>query len=231
MKVASMQPYFFPFVGYFELIHEADIFVFLDDVNFKKRGFVNRNSLLLDGGAKRFSLPVSKMSQNRKINEHFYTGSYEGFLGLVKNAYADSSHFPRVYNLVSRICRDPEHNVAAKNISSVEATASFVGVEREFLQSSNLSISKSLSGQDRIIAICEKLGADTYVNPVGGAFLYDKARFRASGIDLEFFEPKLNCYHQGQDRFVSRLSIIDILMFCHPREVHSLISTDFSITK
>ena len=225
MKVAVMQPYFFPFSGYFELIFQVDKFVFLDDVNFIKRGFINRNSLLFEGRAKRFCVPVAKMSQNRKINEHVYLGDYQDFLGLVENAYSEKQHFSQAYKLLARICSQQDNNVASKNIASIEATTSLIGIETQFLKSSDLPIDRDLRGQDKIIAICKTLGADTYINPVGGSSLYDKNRFNDSGIRLEFFEPTLSRYPQGQIDFISHLSIVDLIVSCSPKEAHGLIAT------
>jgi hypothetical protein len=207
--VAIMQPYIFPYLGYYQLVAKCDYFVFLDDVNFIVRGFINRNNILHGNRARRITLPVLKISQNRPINRHWYVNDCES-LDEILNVYARAPHFKEVVQFGREIRVNGEGNVAETNALSVINTLAAIGIRPKYLRSSELGI--KLVGVDRIIAICHRLGASRYVNLPGGRSLYEASRFAADGIELEFVDPYLRPYSQPCD-FVPALSILDALMW------------------
>lgn len=219
MKGAIMQPYFFPYIGYYQLAYEVEKFVFLDDVNYIKKGFINRNSILLQGKRHEFTVPVAKISQNRTIHEHFYTGEFAGFLKLIEQAYLKAPFFDGVMPLVESVVLDTETNVAQKNAKSLTSVFAYLGIEREFLFSSEVALDDEKKGQGRILTLCQKLGIDQYRNAIGGQSLYDATAFRNDGIELKFIQSDILPYAQGKGEFVSHLSIIDILMHCDKHSV------------
>lgn len=219
MKGAIMQPYFFPYIGYYQLAYEVEKFVFLDDVNFIKKGYINRNSILLQGERHDFSIPVSKVSQNRTIHSHDYTGDFSKFLTLIAQAYKRAPNFSQVMPLIESVVLDNNNNVAKKNAKSLTAVFSYLGIEREYIFSSDISLESEKKGQDRILALCEKLNIDHYRNAIGGQQLYDAAIFNELGINIKFIQSRVSPYSQNGAPFVSHLSIIDVLMHCSKDEV------------
>ncbi|TWO34387.1 WbqC family protein [Seonamhaeicola sediminis] len=217
MRIAIMQPYFFPYIGYFQLIHAVDEFVFYDDVNFIKKGYINRNTILVNGDSYQFTLPIKNASQNRLINETEITLSKKwvnNFLKTLEHAYKNAPHFKSVYNLVKDILEDDSKTISQIAINSVSKVCAYLGLKPNFsLSSQDYSSSKALKKADRIIAIAKESGKYFYINPIGGQKLYTKTYFKDRGINLNFLQTEAIQYNQFQHRFVDSLSIIDVLMF------------------
>lgn len=229
MKGAIMQPYFFPYIGYYQLAYEVDRYVFLDDVTFIKQGYINRNSIILQGRRHDFSIPVLNISSYRNINDHEYSGDFSKLLKLIESSYRKAPFFSLVMPLVEEVVRDPDNNVARKNAKSLTAVFSYLGLEREYLFSSDVALDRGLKGQDRILALCHKLGVDRYRNAIGGQGLYDADAFTASEIELKFIKTNIRPYSQSKGDFVPHLSIIDILMYCDKPSVLGQISDYFLV--
>lgn len=219
MRGAIMQPYFFPYIGYYQLAYEVERFVFLDDVNYIKKGYINRNAILLNGKRHEFSIPVSNISQNRAIKSHDYIGDYSDFMRLIEHAYKKAPLFDIVMPLIRGVVLDTETNVARKNAKSLVNIFAYLGLKREFLLSSDVELNSETKGQERILAICKKLKINQYRNAIGGKVLYDAQSFSAIGIDLKFIQAGIQPYPQGRHDFVSHLSIIDVLMHCDKESV------------
>lgn len=219
MRGAIMQPYFFPYIGYYQLAYEVEKFVFLDDVNYIKKGYINRNAILLHGKRHEFSVPVSKISQNRAIRLHDYTGNYSDFVRLIEQAYKKAPLFDMVMPLVKGVVLDAETNVARKNAKSLVDVFAYLGLERKFLFSSDVELDSDPKGQERILALCKNLRISQYRNAIGGQALYNAQSFNAMGIDLKFIQAGIQPYPQGRHDFVSHLSMIDVLMHCDKASV------------
>ncbi len=207
-----MQPYFFPYVGYYQLAASVNRFIFLDDVNYIKKGYINRNSILLNGEKFQYSIPVRKVSQNRTINNHFYTGNFSLFLQQIVSAYRKAPCFEEVYQIIEQICCDGELNVGTKNALSINRILEYLSISVPTTASSKLGLAAELHGERRIIAICSAVEATEYVNPVGGANLYSLRNFLNRGIKLTIKHPDIQPYRQTRSGFMSHLSIIDLLM-------------------
>ena len=188
--VAIMQPYLFPYIGYYQLVAAADIFVFLDDVNFIKRGFVNRNRIIdRKGNAVRFTLPVQKASQNRQIREHFYANDNGKTLKSIEHCYTGAPG----YSTWIPLLQDILHNHADKRVSELNETSirkplTTLDIEPRFSRSSELDPQSSLVGDERILNLCQTLRADRYINLPGGRALYSPDRFAKHGIELKFLD-------------------------------------------
>lgn len=218
MILAAMQPYFFPYLGYYQLAAGAGRFVFLDDVAFIRRGFIHRNTVLLDGQPHRFTLPVAAASQNRTIAEHRFAGDFARFLQQLRHGYRRAPYFEGTYALVDSVCRRHGGNVARLCADSVQAVFSYLGLELEASFSSDIPVAGR--GQERILALCHRIGADTYHNPPGGQALYSSTDFRARGVRLRFVHGKFPAYPQiGREDFMPGLSMIDVLMHNPPADV------------
>lgn len=230
MKIAVMQPYFFPYIGYYQLAYEVDKFIFFDDVNFIKKGYISRNSVLLNGARKDFSVPVLKISQNRKIVEHNYVGDFSEFINLMQRAYAEAPFYRQIMPIISEVVYDADLNVARKNAKTIIYVFEYLGLSRKFCFSSQLGLNDQEKGQDRILKICEKLKANEYKNAIGGRHLYDFETFQNSGIHLNFIKTNEIIYNQGLNKnFEKNLSIIDILMNCEKERVVSMLKDYYCV--
>lgn len=228
MKIAIMQPYLFPYLGYFQLINAVDIFVFYDDVNFIKRGWIHRNQILANGKATMFTMPLKKASQNRLINETEVATDIKWlpqFFKTIEQNYKNAPYFEETFHLLKKTF-DKEHSkIADVAKESVVEISIYLGLKTQFeVSSKHYSGSKGLSKDERLIAICKEKGSDHYINPAGGKELYNKDTFKKEGVTLSFIENELLSYTQFGNHFVNGLSIIDVLMFNSVKEARALLS-------
>ena len=227
MQLAIMQPYIFPYLGYFQLINAVDKFIFYDDVNFIKRGWVNRNNILINGKASLFSIPLTKPSQNNKINETRIIADQKWkhkFLTKVAIAYKKAPYFETVFPLVEESIESNFSLISDLAIHSIQTTAGYLGINTVFQLSSKRYPDQNLKGQHRILDICMKENAKAYINPIGGKDIYSSALFSKNDIDLFFIQSESIHYKQFQNSFISNLSIIDVLMFNDVKETRNLLS-------
>ena len=218
-----MQPYFFPYLGYFQLVQAVDHFVFYDDVMFIKKGWINRNRILMQGNEFLFTIPLEKQSQNKTIRESTVSWGKEfpnKFMNQLDSAYKKAPNYAEVRGLVEQVLNRKFESLADLASESVQATWAYLGLEKKFYQSSQLSVSEDLGRAERLIEITKSLGESSYINAVNGQELYEKGFFKENGIDLHFLKPNLNPYLQGNTKeFVNGLSMIDVLMWNNQEEV------------
>lgn len=218
MIVAIMQPYFFPYIGYFQLMHAVDTFVFYDDVQYINRGWVNRNRIPLNNGPTWLTLPVAKASRELPINRRKYLLG-EGVPAVkrkLRAAYQTQTQ-PDMLDFIEDLLDFDDPNVARFNEHLLQKTASVLDIKCQFLRSSELPTTDGLRGQDRIINICKQLGAQSYINPIGGLNLYDSNAFRSEGLELNFIKyiQTRNTYYAESTMF----SIIDTLLQASAEEI------------
>ena len=226
MKVAIMQPYFFPYLGYWQMLNAVDKFVILDDVNYIKRGYINRNSILLNGTAHSFSISMDKPSQNKLINEtqlFFPEDERKKLLTTFELAYRKAPYFNEAYQIVQKAIMFQNKDLVAFLKNSICLTVEYLGIDTEILISSEIKKDESKTAQDRIIEINKVLGADIYINAIGGQSLYDKEEFEKNGISLYFIEMNPCEYKQFKNMFVPNLSMIDIMMFNSKDEIKDML--------
>lgn len=191
MRVAVMQPYFFPYIGYFQLMRAVDTFVLFDDAQYIDRGYVNRNRIRRGGQAAWWTLPVAKGRREDAINSRRYVDTpedYDRLRVLLREAYSKQPAFSQMIAVADEALGFPDHNVARFNGNLLRIVAEALGIGCAFLPASELKAPQDLRGQDRIVHICRRLGASTYVNPIGGAGLYREDAFLASGLQLKFLK-------------------------------------------
>lgn len=215
--VAIMQPYAFPYLGYFSLVEASDIFVAYDDVNYIPRGWINRNRLLINGAEFTFTIPVANASQNDLIHQvrlHGYAGFRDKFLKQIQQAYRKATCFDVGFGYVEAVMAPGRNSISELAISSIEEAFRLLGSPKRILRSSEFAAeSRGMERAERLIAIAKALGSVSYVNAMGGTALYDKPFFSEHGVRLSFVRPHLSTYPQLRvDSFVPGLSIIDILM-------------------
>ncbi|MDP2562107.1 WbqC family protein [Psychrobium sp. 1_MG-2023] len=212
MKLAVMQPYLFPYIGYYQLVHAADKFVFYDDVTFIKGGYINRNNILSNGKAQRFTIPVPGMSSNVLINELNFDGNVRKVLKTIEQSYKKSPYFKEVFPLIETVLNDKNRSVAHVCAKSILLVFEYLGFNKESYYSSQLEYDRSLSAADKLIAMTELLKVSAYTNSPGGKSLYNKEYFSSKGVELSFIEMDKFIYAQNSEEFIPHLSMIDVLM-------------------
>jgi len=229
MKVGIMQPYLFPYFGYFQLINAVDTFVVYDDVQYIKNGWINRNKIQLNKKEILFTFGVKKDSATKLINQRFYSDltfdvSKKNFLTTITLSYGKTPYFKEVFDLLYDILNFNSLNVSDFNTHSLKLLCRYMGIDTKFLISSNLKKDINLKSHNRIIEINKILGSDTYINPIGGSELYSRDIFRTNGVTLYFIKMRDFQYLQFSGDFIPFLSIIDILMFNSQERVTELLN-------
>ncbi|MCT7584001.1 WbqC family protein [Aliarcobacter butzleri] len=224
MTLAIMQPYLFPYIGYWQLINAVDTFVIYDDVNFIKQGYINRNSILSNGKSQQFTLELIGASSNKLIKEIEIGNNVNKILKTIKQSYIKAPPFENVIILLEEILTNKEKNLAKFIGYSLERICEYLEVDTKFVYSSNIKKDNTLKAQDKILEMCNILKADKYINAIGGQELYNKEIFKENGIELNFLKTELVEYKQFKNDFVPYLSIIDILMFNSKDEIKNMLN-------
>lgn len=219
MTLGIMQPYLFPYIGYFQLLAAVDRFVVYDDVTFIKQGWINRNRMLINGDAAFFTVPLAHKSSTVTIRDTAISDApehekwAEKLLKSFDNTYRRAPEFARTFPLVERVLTATSSKVAEMAVESIRAVAERLDIRTSIVETSSVYGNADLHGEDRVLAICLAEQANRYVNPSGGRELYSRERFKAQGVELQFIEPRAIEYPQFGGRFVPWLSIVDVLMF------------------
>jgi len=224
MNVAVMQPYLFPYLGYYQLVQCADIFVLYDDVAFIKQGYINRNNILTDGRASRITVPVLGGSSNKCIKELAFESNVAKVLKTVRQSYAQAPFVDNIFPMIERVLEHAERDITTVCQLGIFEVFQHLGLGKQIIRSSDLDYDRELPAADRLIAICEKLGSSHYVNSIGGEKLYSKDYFAERGNQLTFLHTQDVEYpQQGKKEFVPNLSMIDVLMWCDKRQIRELL--------
>ena len=217
MKIAIMQPYTFPYIGYFQLIYACDVFVFYNDVNFIKKGFVNKNYILNQGQRTAFTIPCKAISQNKKINKTEISLTSEftfKFIKTLEYSYKKAPFYNDVFPLLKNyLTHFNGRTISDFAISSILLVCNYIGLEKKFKLSSKAYDNSDLKKEYRLKDIALKENSEVYINTIGGKTLYSKERFFKEGIELKFLESNDIEYKQFNEEFVPWLSIIDVMMF------------------
>lgn len=225
-----MQPYLFPYLGYFNLVHASDIFVFLDDVQFIRRGWINRNRIQLGGTDFTFTVPLEKAPRQMPINAmrvspEYFAPFMATFAQQLKSGYGKAPFFDDVVALVTRVLTGggTMAELAARSVTEV---LGYLSLSRDVRFASALSPSAKgdeLRSGARLRHIAGALGASAYLNAPGGRDLYAAEDFASAGLDLRFVAPRL-VHYQRPPPFIPGLSVIDALMYLPPEGVADLVS-------
>ena len=224
-KIAIMQPYFFPYIGYWQLINAVDIFILYDDVNFIKKGWINRNNILLNKRDHLITIPLLNVSQNKHVNECMVSDDYKTIDNIIKTinlAYKKAPYYNLVFPSIEEIIKT-KGSISDLVLKSVLWIKEYLDIDTEIILSSSIDKNNELKGQDKIIEIVKKLNGNHYINAIGGQELYDKEIFNNNGIKLNFIKMKEIKYKQFNNEFVPNLSIIDVLMFNSPEKIREML--------
>lgn len=226
MKLVIMQPYLFPYLGYWQMVANADVFVVYDDVNYINRGWINRNNILVNGQAWMFTMPLNKASQNKLINEIELNDdpkAKEKILRTIQTSYKKAPFYGEVYPLIEKVFFNPQKNLALFLKDQFETVFGFLDIRTKVFLSSDVKKDNALKGQDKILEICRKLGCDTYINAIGGQKLYSYDAFEKQNMRLRFIRMKAVEYPQFGKPFVPCLSFIDVMMFNDKARIKDLL--------
>ena len=224
-----MQPYLFPYVGYFQLMHAVDRFVVADDVAFIKQGWINRNRLLINGDAAYFTVPLRRHAADALIKDvEIDTASAKrwrpALLKTIANFYRRAPSFDAVYPLVERVIGGSFTTIAGMATASLNEVCEYLGVGVSVVETSAVYANAHLKGQDRVLDTCRIERATDYVNAIGGRALYSRDEFLAHGVRLHFVCTHDIAYRQSAEPFVPSLSIVDLLMFTSQDEARELLT-------
>ena len=219
-----MQPYFMPYIGYWQLMAAVDTYVVYDDVNYIKGGWVSRNNILLNGQKHMFTITLNGASPNKLFNEISIKDDFKKFSRVIESAYRKAPYYAEINALLDKIYNYEDKSLGAFMLNSFQVVLDYLEIDTKLVLSSMIEKDNDLRGKDKVKHICHLLGADTYYNAIGGQELYDKEDFKADGIDLYFVKTELSPYPQLKNDFVPGLSMIDVLMFNDPIEVKQLLT-------
>lgn len=231
MRLAIMQPYFFPYIGYFQLIAAVDMFIVYDNIKYTKKGWINRNRMLQNSKDMMFSLPLKGDSDTLDVCERELAADFnrDKLLNQFNGAYRHAPYFAQTLPLVEQIVRYEGANLFHFLHHSIVKTCEHLGITTEIGISSGIAIDHDLKNQNKVLALCEAVGATTYVNAIGGMELYSKKTFQEKGIALKFIQSKSFEYPQFGHAFVPWLSIIDVMMFNSVDAIKECLSSNYEL--
>lgn len=231
MKLGIMQPYFLPYIGYFQLIAAVDEFVIYDNIKYTKKGWINRNRMLLNGGDSTFSLPLKSASDTLDVVEREIAPDFrpDKLMNQFRGAYGRAPHYRDCAPLLEEVLFFEERNLFRFILHSLQVVCRHLQITTPIRVSSGIPIDHGLKGQEKVLALCHAQQATTYINAIGGTELYDRQTFSAQGIELKFIEAMPFDYVQFGNKFVPWLSIADVLMFNPVNKVRETIRGNYRL--
>ena len=227
-----MQPYFFPYIGYFQLVNAVDEFIIYDNIEFTKKGWINRNRILVNGKDAIISLPIKRDSDYLDVKDRFLSDSWEverkKMLNRIVESYRKAPYYKECYDLIEKCINYEERNLFKFILHSVQTIMKYLNIDTNLVVSSTISINHKLKSEEKVIAICKKRGAEIYINPFGGKELYNKEHFLKNNLKLQFQKSNNISYSQFNNEFKPLLSIIDVLMFNSKDEIKTFLR-DFQL--
>ncbi len=233
MKIAIMQPYFFPYIGYFQLMNAVDEFVVYDNIKYVKEGWINRNRILVEGRSSYITLPLKHDSDYLDVRDRFLAESWlsgkNKMLKRVSASYRKSPYFVSAFPVIEECILFEERNLFTFVLHSLYKVKEYLSIKTPMLISSSVLINHELKAENKVIAICKTRNADLYLNPIGGIQLYSKDRFREQGLDLQFLKTNDFSYKQFYNDFIPFLSIIDVMMFNSKEEIRGYLESFYTL--
>ena len=221
MKLAVMQPYFFPYIGYFQLMNLVDQWIIFDDVQFINKGWINRNRILHPSTEKKWqyiTIPLAGKNRFDKISEIKINNKdnwHDTIYGKLSHYKRKAPYYKETLDIVKNCLDVEEDNLSKLVIRTIKNMASVLGIRTVIREFSDLKLGKleiAHSGQ-WALKVSKSVGANSYINPINGEHLFDRNEFIYENIDLHFFEAESKIYSQRREGFVDNLSIIDIMMW------------------
>lgn len=232
MNVAIMQPYFLPYLGYWQLMAASDIFVLYDNIQFTKKGWFHRNHILLNGDKRLFTLPLKQGSDYLNVVDRYLAddarAAINKILAQIKQSYRKAPYFDVAYPVIEKCFCYPQTNLFYFTEHSIQLLCQYLDIKCRIIRSSDISIDHSLRSEEKVIALCQELGAKRYINAIGGLELYNNSTFQQAGLELCFLQSHLPRYPQFGADFTPYLSVIDLMMFNSQQQLKEML-TDYSL--
>jgi hypothetical protein len=229
MKLAAMQPYYFPYLGYFGLIKHSDMFIIGDNVQFMKGGWIARNRVLKqDDGWQYIGVPLAKHPMKTMIKDVKICDSEPWQEKIFKQLVHYKRNAP-YYEVVIRFLQNTfsycTESISDLNTHSLAEVCKYIGIPYKGIAFTKMdcSIESADAPDEWALNICKAIGADTYINPPGGIEFYDRKKYTEAGVTLQFLKINLRPYNQGRESFEEGLSIIDVMMFNSPQEIQKML--------
>ena len=233
MTIAIMQPYFLPYIGYFQLMNAAEEFIVYDNIEFSKKGWINRNRILVNGKDSFITLPLKKDSDYLHIKDRYLADTWKDDRIKMKNriieSYRKAPFFDGAYPVIEKCIFFDDMNLFNFIFHSVKTIKEHLALPAELHISSSINIDHELKAHKKIIEICKARTAAKYVNPIGGVNLYNKDEFKAEGIDLGFLKSNDIIYKQFNNEFIPWLSVIDLMMFNSKDKIKDYLISNYTI--
>lgn len=228
MKLAIMQPYFMPYIGYFQLMNSVDEFIIYDNIQYTKKGWINRNRILVNGTPQLITLPLKKDSDYLDVIRRSLSESWDKeknkILNTLKSFYKKAPQFEQTFCLIEQCLNMSNTNLFDFIYQTILLINDFLDIKTKITISSTIAIDHTLKSQDKVLSLCQAKNANTYINSIGGTELYDKNIFKQHGIELNFIKSNSIEYKQFNNEFVPWLSIIDVLMFNTPEQIREYLN-------
>ena len=232
-KIAIMQPYIFPYIGYFHLINSVDEFVIYDNIQYTKKGWINRNRILSNGEDTILTFPLKKDSDYLDVKDRILADVWDKekikLLNKIQISYKNSPEYNLVYPIIEECILHQETNLFKFILNSLIILNSYLEIKTQIITSSDIDIDHSLKSLDKVIAICKNLKATTYVNAIGGQELYDVKDFKDKDIKLKFIKSNPLVYKQYKNAFIPWLSILDVLFFNNKKDIINYLNNEYSL--
>jgi WbqC-like protein family len=227
MRLAIMQPYFMPYIGYFQLINAVDEFVVYDNIEFTKKGWINRNRILANGKDQYITVPLKKDSDYLNVKDRTLAESWpierRKMLNRINESYRKSPSFDRVFPWIEKSILFKDFNLFSFIFNSICLIREYLEIPTSLVIASDIPIDHKLRAEKKVIEICKARKADTYINSIGGIELYSKNDFKQEGIELCFLKSDNISYRQFDNEFIPWLSVIDVMMFNTKEEMIRLL--------
>lgn len=227
-KIAIMQPYFLPYIGYFQLLNAVDEFIVYDNIEFSKKGWVQRNRILVNAADAYITLPLKKDSDYLDIRQRYLADTWpeekNKMINRICESYRKAPFANDVLPVVEAVLAFPDRNLFAFLFHSLGVLMRYLGITTRLVVSSSVPVNHGLKAEEKVIALCLAQGATHYLNPIGGKLLYQKEEFNRAGIALSFLEANRTEYTQLTHAFIPFLSVIDVLMFNPLERVRHMLS-------
>lgn len=232
MNIAIMQPYLFPYIGYFQLMNAVDEFIVYDNIQFTKKGWINRNRILVNGADAYITLPLKKDSDYLDIKDRYLSDDWNSeskkMLNRITESYRKAPYFESVFPLIEKSLLFGDKQLFNFIFNSLNLTKDFLEIKTSFVISSTIPIDHNLKSTEKVIALCKHQNATTYINPIGGVELYSKEEFKNKGLELKFIKANNIIYPQFKNEFIPYLSIIDIMMFNSKEDIKNHLNNSFT---
>jgi hypothetical protein len=228
MKIAIMQPYLFPYIGYFSLIKNTDYFVFFDTPQYIRKGWINRNRILsTNGDVTYFTVPIQKADRNTPINKSVISYNYDWKVKILGqlNIYKKAPNYDKVINLVNDVFNTDTMLISDLAIKSIVKTCEYLDIDIKYdiFSKMNLVLPEVKEPDEWALYITKELGYDTYINPPGGMSFFNREKYQINDVDLQFLVQEIIPYRQNREVFIPALSMIDVMMFCSCNEINEML--------